>query len=94
MPIHDCETCESRGSCPIESIALWLNEHEEETVSAKAGCGDGLAMACTDLIAAFPPVMLARKSMVLMATACFYLGYHKGRTFQDVPQVFKDSLGK
>lgn len=90
MPTHDCKTCKASGDCPIESIAPWLNEHEEETTDAVKSCADGLAAACAHLTLACPSVLTAQEDVVLMAQACCLLGYHKGRTYQDVPQVFKE----
>lgn len=92
MPTHNCETCKKRGRCPIESIAPWLNEHEEESVSAGNDCAYSIATACTELVIACPSMLLESEAVTITAQICFLIGYQKGRTYQDVPQVFKDSL--
>ena len=91
MPTHDCKNCRTSGECPIESIAPWLNEHESDAISAKKDCADSLAVACARLVFAYPPIMQEANAVVGIAETCFMLGYHKGRTYQDVPEVFKRS---
>lgn len=93
MPTHNCETCGTKGNCPIESIASWLNEHEKEVMDAVSGCADELIAACESYVRSFPPAIMAGKELGCTTQVTFLLGYHKGRTYQDVPQVFKDDMG-
>lgn len=92
MPTHNCETCKMKGDCPIESIAPWLNEHEDEVVAVVEGSEDVLVQACAALALHNPAVMLDIEAVKMLSQTCFVIGFNKGRTYQDVPQVFKDSV--
>jgi len=84
--------CSASGECPIESIAPWLNEHEEESMSVVIACAEDLATACARLTMATPSLLRQADVLVVVVEACLLLGYHRGRTYQDVPKVFKDAL--
>ncbi len=90
MPIHDCETCEARGDCALEKIASWINEHRDELTQAVQSQASELASACSDLAMVCPTVMRHKEAIKMLATTCFMLGYHKGKTYQDVPEAFKE----
>lgn len=90
MPFHNCATCESKGDCLIEDIAPWINEHEDEVLEGIRACSSKLAGAGRYYAECFPPACLAEKQLAHLIQTTFLVAYHKGRTYQDVPQVFKD----
>ena len=92
MPTHNCETCGVKGNCPMESIAPWLNEHEDEVARAVEDCDEGISGVCATLAMHIPLVVVKPEAVKATAEISFIIGYHKGRTYQDVPQVFKDSM--
>lgn len=90
MPTHDCTTCKSSGSCPLESIAPWLNGHEEEAERIVKDSADEIADVCVFLSSKLPALLLNKNVLVAGVEVAFLLGYHKGITHQDIPQAFRD----
>lgn len=86
---HDCINCPEKNKCAIELIAPWLDEHEEEIKKAKEDCVDEMTTAMAVLCEAFPPALIAQETMASFAKQAFLLGYHKGRQFPQVPQVYQ-----
>ena len=91
MPTHDCSKCKVSGECPIEDIAPWLNEHENEVQEAATDQKLKLAEVCAGVSMHNPIMLLCASDLAHAVTLVFYLGYHKGRTYQDVPEVFKNA---
>ena len=90
MKTHDCSKCPGAGQCPLEEIAPWLNEHSEETEVAVREVVTSLSQFCTLVIKGIPIPMYDLEAIAYAIKGAFSLGYHKGRTYQDVPAVFKD----
>ncbi len=91
MPTHDCSICEASGTCPIENIAPWLNEHEAETEMALHDKANKMADLCTMVTMSHPALLMCMHDIAGTAATAFIMGYHKGRTYQDVPEVFKSA---
>lgn len=90
MPTHDCSKCEAAGTCPLESIAPWLNDHEEEIQGAANDQAESLARACATFEMIVSMGKPDHKDILHVVIAAFSLGYHKGRQFTPVPKVFEE----
>lgn len=92
MSTHDCLNCpeNTKKECPLKEIAPWLNEHEEEIKVAVEELKLNLSQSCSIVTESQPLPVLDKKAVVTGILGAFSLGYCKGRTYQDVPQVFKD----
>lgn len=86
MPTHDCSNCDIE-ECPIREIAPWLNEHEDEVDVVTEETRFSLAQACALAVRGMP--VYDSRTVTVSIRDAFWLGYHKGRIFQDVPEVFK-----
>lgn len=91
MPTHDCSICEAAGKCPIESIAPWLNEHEAEVDQAMVKEHSRLVNLCTSVTLHNPILFICASDLAESVCLALIIGYHAGRTFQDVPEVFKNA---
>lgn len=89
MPTHDCSKCPVEG-CPLREIAPWLNEHEDEVMVATQETKLSLAQACAMAVSGIPIPIYDRETIANAIRGAFQLGYHKGRTYQGVPEVFKE----
>ena len=91
MPTHDCTKCKASGKCPIESIAHWLNEHETEVDQAMDEQHDKLVDLCTSVTLSNPILFTCAQDLAESVAIAHIIGYYAGRTFQDVPEVFKNA---
>ncbi len=89
--MHNCSTCKATGQCPLESIAPWLNEHETEVDQALHEQHERLIDLCTSVTLHNPILFACAEDLVDSVAIAHVIGYHAGRTFQDVPEVFKNA---
>lgn len=89
MTTHDCNNCKMCGNCPMESVAPWLNEHEEEGTQAVHDAAEELSKTCFLFVSLAPMLLGLKEEVVALVETAFLLGYHKGRTYQDIPSAFK-----
>ena len=90
MPTHDCAKCNATDRCGIKDIASWLNDHEEEVKQAMLEEELPLATSCTGFSMAFPLALMCKDDVLDLVMEVFCLGYHKGRTYPVVPEVFNE----
>lgn len=91
MPTHDCTKCPVEN-CPLRGIAPWLNEHEDELVVAMRETREELAQTCVLVVRGIPIPIYNKETIVTAIQDAFTLGYCKGRTYQGVPEVFKEGV--
>ena len=87
--LHNCESCDYKGACATESIVPWLDEHEDEVQKACEGTSEAVSLALLRFISYSAPTQLDTEELGLMARHIFSLGYHKGRNYPSVPEVFE-----
>lgn len=93
MPAHNCSECSlgKNNACPLQSIAPWLNIHEGEVEVARMDSSDNLIKVCATFEENFGSLAdIFLKDHVAMVCLGFVIGYHRGRTYQEVPEIFKE----
>lgn len=86
--MHDCDNCPEVGDCPLEEVARWARDHEDEMEVAKKESAEATVAACKAIVRD-TPMQLFPGLAGRIAKEVFMIGYHKGRTYQEVPDTFK-----
>ena len=92
MDLHECENCKDINSCVLKEELAWIAEHEDACKKAAKDVAPKLAVIYDRLAKVFPPIALVGNEFLRYLVDAFIIGYVKGRTFGDVPEVFKKEV--
>ena len=85
---HNCSTCHDKDHCALVDIAPWLDEHEDEIDRAKHDCVDSVTKVIEAFLDYYNLPTLAVSVLTAAFKRAFLIGYHKGRQFPSVPEVY------
>ena len=85
---HNCSDCPDKDHCALVDIAPWLDEHEDEIARAKVDCTDSVSKVILDFLEYYDLPNPVITLLTLAFKQVFLIGYHKGRQFPSVPEVY------
>ena len=86
---HDCSKCHKSEQCPVMGCKDFFEEHREECRQLFNESEDCVCYIAALLAQENPMVMIKPKELLDGLITSVMFGYAKGRTYQDIPEVFK-----
>ncbi len=90
----EAERIYEEGKAFIKQARDWSDEHMDSLREVVNKASSSLAVILTTQALEVPPLLLLSEACRHLMKASFQIGYYCGRTYEDVPPVFKEEIEK